>query len=290
MRSLSQGGPFHPMASSNLINGKMESPCEKTKLPRVDADYSKFNFTIGKNHSLRLMNTGASAVQKFSIDGYTMRVIAFNYMPVEPYNTSVVALGVGQRADVIVFGAGKKGSKYWMRSNIVSCSLNDGQLTEARAVIYYQGADTKTLPSAPANQDPAAGTSPMLCANNPLAKTVPTYSLPARKADAIRQFDIAVKSNGSHLLYYMGNQSFGADFNKPLLPHALNYWLANLPPRRNFWNLNQATVAMAIIYNDDEHAPHPLHLHGHNMQVLSVGMGKWDGTSIQASNPMVRRI
>ena len=289
MRPLSQGGPIHPKANSNLINGKMKFPCEKTSLPCVDAEYSKFNFTTGKNHRLRLMNTGASAVQKFSIDGHTMQVIALDYMPVKPYNTSMVALGVGQRADVIVFGAGKKGSKYWMRSNIVSCSLNDGQLTEARAVIYYQRADTKTLPSAPANQGPAAGTSPMLCANDPLAKTVPTYPLPARKPDAIRQFDTTVKSNGTHILYYMGNQSFRADFNKPLLPHALNYSLANLPPRRNFWNLNKATVARAIIYNYDTHAPHPMHLHGHNMQILSVGMGKWDGTIVRASNPMVRR-
>ena len=41
-----------------------------------------------------------------------MQVIATDYMPVKPYNTSMVALGVGQRADVVVFGSGKKGEKY----------------------------------------------------------------------------------------------------------------------------------------------------------------------------------
>jgi hypothetical protein len=31
----------------------------------------------------------------------------------------MVSLGVGQRADVIVYGSGKPMDKFWMRSNIV---------------------------------------------------------------------------------------------------------------------------------------------------------------------------
>lgn len=230
MRPIAQGGPIHPLANSNLINGKMKFPCEKTTLPCAEADFAKFNFTSGKPHRLRLMNTGAAgAVQKFSIDGHTMQVIAFDYMPVQPFNTSMVSLGVGQRADVLVFGSGKKGEKYWMRSNILTCSLNDGQLTEARAAVYYQGAETSSLPSAPANQGPGANPSPLLCGNEPLTRSIPTYPLAAKKPDAIRQFEIIAKSNGTNILYYFGNQSFRADFNQPLLPHALSRSLANLP-------------------------------------------------------------
>jgi hypothetical protein len=95
-----------------------------------------------------------------------MQVISNDFMPIEPYNTSMVSLGVGQRADVIVYGSGKPTDKVWMRSNIVgmyssgnfvtdktsansrqACSVNDGQLTEALAVIYYEQADTTQLPA-----------------------------------------------------------------------------------------------------------------------------------------------
>lgn len=110
------GRPGKPLANSNLIDGKMRFPCGKTNLPCTTAGYAKFNFTSGKSHKLRLMNVGSPAVQKFAIDGHTMQVVATDYMPVKPYNTSLVALGVGQRADVIVFGSGKKGKKYVHRT------------------------------------------------------------------------------------------------------------------------------------------------------------------------------
>jgi FtsP/CotA-like multicopper oxidase with cupredoxin domain len=69
MRPVSEGGPINPLTNSNLINGKMRFPCSKTNLPCETASYSTFQFTSGKNHLLRLVNTGSNAVQKFAIDG-----------------------------------------------------------------------------------------------------------------------------------------------------------------------------------------------------------------------------
>ena len=173
----------------------------------------------------------------------------------------MIALGVGQRADIVVHGSGKTGDKYWMRSNIVACSLNDGELTEAQAVIYYQGADTKSLPTAGTNQGPAASTSIMSCANAPLTQTIPTYQIAAAAPSITKEFDIAIKSNGTNLLYYFGDASFRADFNDPLLTHAMNFPLIEQPHRRNVWNLGSAKVARAVIYNYND-APHPIHMHG----------------------------
>jgi FtsP/CotA-like multicopper oxidase with cupredoxin domain len=70
MRPVSEGGPINPLTNSNLINGKMRFPCSKTKLECTNASYSTFKFTSGKNHLLRLVNTGSNAVQNFAIDGY----------------------------------------------------------------------------------------------------------------------------------------------------------------------------------------------------------------------------
>lgn len=57
-------------------------------------DLSKFRFKAGKTHLLRLINAGAAGLQKFSIDEHQMTVIANDFVPVQPYNTSVVTLGV----------------------------------------------------------------------------------------------------------------------------------------------------------------------------------------------------
>ena len=66
-----------PASNNNLINGKMSYPCASTnKTCTPNAGISKFVFESGKKHRLRLINAGAEGVQKFSIDGHKMTVIA----------------------------------------------------------------------------------------------------------------------------------------------------------------------------------------------------------------------
>jgi FtsP/CotA-like multicopper oxidase with cupredoxin domain len=78
-------------------------------------------------------------------------VLANDYVPVEPYTTNVVTLGVGQRTDVLVNATGKPGDTYWLRTRIPPlCSLTLQPF--ALTAIYYEGADTterpKSLPQA----------------------------------------------------------------------------------------------------------------------------------------------
>jgi FtsP/CotA-like multicopper oxidase with cupredoxin domain len=92
-----------PASNNNLINGKMNYPCANTTLPCTpNAGISKFQFQSGKKHRLRLINTSAEGIQKFSIDNHTFTVIANDFVPINPYTTNVITLGVGQRSDVIV--------------------------------------------------------------------------------------------------------------------------------------------------------------------------------------------
>jgi hypothetical protein len=59
MRPVADGGPINPLTNSHLIDDKMRFPCERTALECATADCSVFKFTLGKNHLLRLMNTGS---------------------------------------------------------------------------------------------------------------------------------------------------------------------------------------------------------------------------------------
>ncbi|KXT14949.1 hypothetical protein AC579_4389 [Pseudocercospora musae] len=62
----------------------------------------------------------------------------------------------------------------------------------------------------------------------------------------------------------MGNHTFRATFNQPLLWKALNKTLYQMSVTRNLRQLDEkAKVARAVIYNYNG-APHPIHYHGHN--------------------------
>jgi FtsP/CotA-like multicopper oxidase with cupredoxin domain len=81
----------------------MNYPCANTTLACTpDAGISKFRFKSGLKYRLRLINTSAEGMQKFTIDGHNFTVIANDFVPVQPYTTSVITLGVAQRTDIIV--------------------------------------------------------------------------------------------------------------------------------------------------------------------------------------------
>ena len=87
---------FRPASDNNLINGKMNFDCSGVDNGTCtnNAGLSTFKFTSGKRIRLRLINSSAAAIQKFSIDNHTMTVIANDFVPIEPYNTTVVTLAV----------------------------------------------------------------------------------------------------------------------------------------------------------------------------------------------------
>jgi FtsP/CotA-like multicopper oxidase with cupredoxin domain len=80
------GNP-RPSSDNNLINGKMNFDCnakaagDNAKCTN-NAGISRFKFTTGKTHRLRIINGGADAIQRFSIDGHKMTVIANDMVPI----------------------------------------------------------------------------------------------------------------------------------------------------------------------------------------------------------------
>lgn len=139
-----------PFSDNNLINGKMNYNCSLITDPTIhctpNAGLAKFKFHSGKKHRLRLINSGAEGIQRFTIDGHNMTVIANDFVPIKPYTTNVVTLGIGQRSDVIVQAVGTPTSAYWMRADLSpNCDLTNQP--HALAAIYYESADTTAKPT-----------------------------------------------------------------------------------------------------------------------------------------------
>jgi len=84
-------------SDNNLINGKMSFNCFSVNDGRPctnNAPVAKFTFQKGKAHRIRLINAGAAGQQFFSIDQHEMTVIVNDYVPIKPYTTKTVFLGV----------------------------------------------------------------------------------------------------------------------------------------------------------------------------------------------------
>ena len=278
-----QPTPPNPTSDNNLINGKGNFNCSTAPAGSTcsnNAGVSQFKFQSGKTHRLRLINPGADATQQFSIDGHEMTVIANDFVSVEPYNTTVVTLGIGQRTDVLVYGSGNPSSSYWMRSNITCASSNQ---PNALAVVYYQNCGKSSAPkSSPWKYTPG-------CANDPLNETVPTYAMtPGNPATTIN-LDITAAPNASGIwLWYVNNSTFRADLSAPVLELANTGNTTYPDPDWNVYNTGSNSSYRIIVINNSPLA-HPMHLHGHNFYVLDVGTDTWDGkTIINPSNPQRR--
>ncbi|CAF9905675.1 hypothetical protein IMSHALPRED_003923 [Imshaugia aleurites] len=279
-----------PIKSNNtLINGKMNYDCSlvapgQTCVP--NAGLSKFKFHSGKKHRLRLINSGAEGLQRFTIDGHNMTIIANDFVPIQPYTTNVVTLGIGQRSDVIVEGIGKPDSAYWMRSNITQhCSQADQP--DALAVIYYESADTTVVPTTTAQIFDDSS-----CGNDNLSLTIPYFPFPATSNPATTQ-DVVItgKPNGSEIfLFYMNGVSFRGNYDHPVLILA-NQGNVSYPddPEWNVYNFGDNSSVRIIVQNEFP-APHPMHLHGHNFNVLAEGVGTWDGQIVHQQNTQRRDV
>jgi FtsP/CotA-like multicopper oxidase with cupredoxin domain len=140
---------YVPASDNSLINGKNNYNCSMATRNNTcisNAGLSKFRFTSGKSHRLRLINAGAAALVHFSIDGHSLQVIANDFTPLKPYETEVITLGVGQRTDVLVKATGNPTDSFWMRSTI---SLNCSVTTSPRGlgVVLYEKAGDYTQPN-----------------------------------------------------------------------------------------------------------------------------------------------
>ncbi|KAF7556688.1 hypothetical protein G7Z17_g1277 [Cylindrodendrum hubeiense] len=125
-----------PTLDNGLING--------TNVYGADGSSSqtgsRFNvrFQAGTSYRLRLVNAAIDTHFKFSIDDHTIKVIASDLVPIQPYETTVLNIGMGQRYDIIITAdQARKAENFWMRAiPQVACSLNSNP-DNIKGIVYY---------------------------------------------------------------------------------------------------------------------------------------------------------
>lgn len=287
-------------SDNNMINGKMNFDCSIVKdgTPCTsNAGISKFRLHPGKDHLLRVANTGSAGMQYFTLDDHEMTVVSNDFIPIKPFKTNMLTLGVGQRHEVIVRGKKGKAAKkpYFMRATLSPlCHLPHQPYS--LAAMYYNDEDYRS------NKEPRTKATPinehiLECGNEPLNKTVPLKKVPAKEPDMTLHLQLVDTRNSTgHQTWLVNNQTFRVNYNHPILKLA-NEGNFTYPydPQWNTYNTHDAKVVRVIWENNkfDRSDPnfynltfaHPMHLHGHDYQVLSAGDGEWDGTIVHPENP-----
>ncbi|CCC14584.1 unnamed protein product [Sordaria macrospora k-hell] len=221
-----------PYSDNNLINGRMPFDCTNANITAFnrtctsDADYSRYRFTRGKTYRLRLLNIGSQGMQRFTIDGMKMKVLAQDFIPVVPYTTDVVTIGIGQRTDVLVTATGSSADAIWMRSDVSpTCSVSTQG--HALAAIYYEKADTSVLPNSTATvyDDSFCGNTfradfehPILLLENQGSSTTPSY------VQNPERMTYNVGSNSS-VRIILNNYSFNNRSQHPIHFHGHDFWI-----------------------------------------------------------------
>jgi FtsP/CotA-like multicopper oxidase with cupredoxin domain len=150
--SLQTGGP-PPPADTILINGTNVSP-SNSQLGK----YSKTTGLVaGKKYRLRLINMSIDNALRVSLDGHPFTVLTSDLVPIKPWTTNWILIGIGQRYDVI-FTATSDNAKignFWLRVNYATQCFSSGNANpKALGIFSYNNAPSGN-PTTTAYSEPA---------------------------------------------------------------------------------------------------------------------------------------
>ncbi|CZR56712.1 related to laccase precursor [Phialocephala subalpina] len=230
------------------------------------------DFVSGTSYRLRLVNGAADTHFKFSIDNHTLQVISTDFVPIVPYNTTMVSIGMGQRYDVIVIADQAEGD-YWMRAiPQESCSDNDN-VDNILGIVRYDSTSTSDPTS-------TAYTYSDSCDDEDISTLVPYLSNQVGTSPSVSDTFTATLSNGGGaILWKMGDTSFVNDWDYPTVLQVAegnDTWTSE----QNIIELDTADQWVYFVIETTFAQAHPIHLHGHDFWVLAQGTGTYDSSTV----------
>ncbi|KAM0724314.1 hypothetical protein Q7P37_000196 [Cladosporium fusiforme] len=265
-----------PTLENGLINGTNT----------YDSSGSRFETSVvdGESYLLRIVNGAADSHFDFMIDNHTLQVIASDFVPIEPYYTDVISIGMGQRYDVIVTAnMSDVASDFWIRAKPDSyCSENDNT-DDIKGMLHY-GSSTDEPSTSAWTYDSNN------CAGESASSIVPYVALDAESsADLTDDLSVTVGKNSDSLFkWYIGGTTFLSEWENPTAQQVLSD-----PDSTSFTNssaviqLPNADEWYYLIIETGLAVPHPIHLHGHDFFQLASGSGSYSSAdaTLQTTNP-----
>jgi FtsP/CotA-like multicopper oxidase with cupredoxin domain len=311
-----------------MIQGRAATAgqCEEADMNCVNTpDLPKFHIPAGKRVKMRLINHGGDSTQRFGIDGHKLTVIANDFVQVKPYQTDFVTVAVGQRTDVTFEATGNPGDMFWMRAQVVFCPPSLTKQVEMLGALYYDGADTNTQPTTTQTADSNLTncqnvscllqhfTIVMYRANNStlsltldvlqddLKITKPYYPMALEEPDTQIQFFTFFTLNEKleyrltmntqlENVVQLGRHFYQGNYSNPVLRDAQAGGAAQtFSQKTRVYDFGTNRTVRVVVNNPFLiQNMHPMHLHGHDIQLLATGDGNWDGKTLETDNPIRR--
>ncbi|KAJ6111271.1 Cupredoxin [Penicillium sp. IBT 16267x] len=242
----------------------------------------RFNtsFTAGASYRLRLVNSAINSQFTFSIDNHTLTVISNDLVPIVPFNTTQLSIGIAERYDVIVTAdQGHVADSFWMRATpLMWCSSIVS--TDIKGIVYYGEEPT----------EPTTTGWPFVdnCLDVPTTELVPYLAQDVGRPTWVEQANVSKGMDSEdYIKWYINNSTLQVSWKDPILLQV--YEGANeFRQSDNLIELPEANKYAYVVIEQTNSTPHPIHLHGHDFQILSQGHGPFNASNVQLINPTRR--
>lgn len=196
-----------------LVNGTNKN----TQGPVTTGEYDNVEIQSGKKYRLRLVNPSIDAAIRVSLDGHPFTVIATDFVPIVPYNTTWVLIGIGQRYDV-VFTADQPADNYWFRAEAHGPCLSS-VTGVGRSVFTYDNVTVADPQSSPLSGQPTTCDDPRT--EPKIAKSVPKTTFADQAQTLPVSFDntTVVTNNKSIVWWTVNGTSMIIDPAEPTLEY-----------------------------------------------------------------------
>ncbi|KAJ4397339.1 hypothetical protein N0V93_001564 [Gnomoniopsis smithogilvyi] len=235
------------------------------------------NFTAGTSYRMRLVNGAADTHFRFTIDNHTMQVIATDFVPITPYNTTDVSIGMGQRYDIIVTATESTGN-FWMRAiPQEACSDNDN-VDNILGIVRYDSSSTEDPTTTSYDLDDS-------CDDEDATDLVPYLAIDVGNlvSEDDEEASLTTGTATSAILWAMNDNSFVSEWDYPSVL-AIAEGNTSWSTAEHVWELPTADQWVSMIIETDFAQAHPIHLHGHDFWVLGTGSGTYDNSTLATTN------
>jgi len=280
---------------------------------RIEDKY-QLTFTPRRKHKLILVNTSVDTIFVFSIDNHKFTIIEMDFVPIKPYVTGNLKIGIGQRYHIIVEGLAdpytkERDGNYWMRTTPARyCNKFAYGPDEATGIIRYNSKMSTDVASISEPDEP----DDLHCGDEDHKKLIPWLGWrignPANIDPSIKLEDIPIQKR---YLFEVAMQNSSGEPYRPDDPR-LRWTVHTDPFRINFsdptllnldkidklikdqpyldivtygedvkdkWIWMVLTASALPITGGRERSffpmAHPMHLHGHDFAILYQSEYPW---------------
>lgn len=257
-------------------------------------------FVPGTRYLMKLVNSAAEAMFIFSIDEHELEVIQTDLVPIKPYKTTSLFIGIGQRYEIVVTAKPKKQSadgNYWIRTRIADNCGTVTQADERTAIVRYNASSTATPTTHKQHHRTA-------CEDEPVESLQPILSwnvtdLQGDINDFTFDADISTIPTHGAFRWDLTNTPLFLNYSNPSILNTDNdtylnvsdYAIVDYPYKRGYVYLVVDGENLPDLKRNVS-AAHPIHLHGHDFVILAQENKQFNGTipPFKTNNPPRRDV